>query len=603
MKWTTARSTITIDERHLSSTVAQMVEERVHRRLAAIVVADVVGYSRLMEEDEAATLAILKDRRATILQPIVRAHDGRIVKVMGDGVLLEFPSAVNAISAAVELQRKMKDANRTLPKARHILLRIGINLGDVVIDGGDLYGDGINIAARLQSLAEPGAIYVSAGIRDQVNRKLASEFEDLGPKCLKNMVDPVHVYRVVSEENASVGHEAHTALQLPAKPSIAVLPFTNLSGEAAQDIFTDGLTEDLITELSRNDSLFVIARHSTFAYRGRSVDVRLIAQELGVRYVLEGSARRAAGRVRINVQLIDAIGGDHLWAERFDRNVEDIFGVQDEVTHKIVEALAGRLATLPTRKRPKSLEAYDNCVRGRGLISMFSGSSEASREAEILLRRAISADPEYAEAYRWLAFVYWQSWALSIDTSAHNRSRALELAHKAVALDENDAASRWILGYLLAYEKRWTESEAEFAAAFRLEPNHADASVMWSELAAYAGRAVEAIETTERALRLNPQPAGWYYWVLGLAHYAAGQYEEAVRVLRKEATYRSGSRRILAASLAQLGREEDAMREANLFMATAPNFTISHWAAAQPARDIETVQRFVEGYRMAGLPE
>jgi TolB-like protein/class 3 adenylate cyclase/Tfp pilus assembly protein PilF len=580
-----------------------MAEERVQRRLAAIVVADVVGYSRLMEEDEVSTLAVLKERRATILQPVVRAHGGRIAKVMGDGVLLEFPSAVNAVSGAIELQRKMEDSNAALAEARRIVLRIGINLGDVVIDGGDLYGDGVNIAARLQSLAEPGTIYVSAGIRDQVKRKLAFDFDDLGPKSLKNITEPVHVYRVLYQPAVATGQEGKVALPLPAKPSIAVLPFINLSGEVEQNVFTDGLTEDLITDLSRNASLFVIARHSTFAYKGKSVDIRVIARDLGVRYILEGSARRAAGRVRINVQLIDAVGGDHLWAERFDRSLEDIFGVQDEVTVKIVEALVGRLAALPARNRPKSLEAYDICLRGRSLISAYTSSPEAIREAEMLLNQAVSIDPDYAEAFRWLAFVHWQLWAHSIDPTAENRSRGLELARKAVALDENDAASHWIFGYLLAYEKRWPESDGEFAAAFALEPNQPDALVMWSELAAFAGRAPEAIEIIQRALRLNPHPAGWYYWQLGLAHYADRQYEEAVKILRMEATYRSASRRILAAGLAQLGRRDEAMREADLFIATTPKFTIAHWAAAQPARDAETVERFVEGYRMAGLPE
>ncbi|APG86644.1 adenylate cyclase (plasmid) [Sinorhizobium americanum CCGM7] len=580
-----------------------MAEEHIQRRLAAIVVADVVGYSRLMEDDEIATLAALKERRATILQPVVRAHSGRIVKVMGDGVLLEFPSAVNAVSGAIELQRKMQDANAALPGARRIVLRIGINLGDVVIDGGDVYGDGVNIAARIQSLAEPGAIYVSSSIRDQVKRKLALGFDDLGPKSLKNIAEEVHVYRVLFKPAATKDHTEKPELPLPARPSIAVLPFTNLSGESEYDVFADGLTEDLITDLSRNAGLFVIARHSSFAYKGKSVDVRLIARELGVRYLVEGSARRAAGRVRVNVQLVDAVGGDHLWAERFDRNLEDIFGVQDEVTDKIVEALAGRLADSPSRNRPKSLEAYDLCVRGRSLISAFNSSPEALREAEILLNQAVSIDTEYAEAFRWLAFVYWQLWAQGIEPTGENISRALELARKAVALDENDAANHWFIGYLLAYERRWPESDKEFAAAFTLEPNNADALAIFSEIVAFAGRASEAIEMIQRAFRLNPHPAGWYYWQLGFAHYAARQYEEAVKILRMEAIYRSPSRRILAASLAQLGRRDEAMREAALFMAMTPKFTISHWAAAQPARDPETVQRFVEGYRMAGLPE
>jgi tetratricopeptide (TPR) repeat protein len=271
---------------------------------------------------------------------------------------------------------------------------------------------------------------------------------------------------------------------------------------------------------------------------------------LGVRYLVEGSARRAAGRVRISVQLIDAIGGDHIWAERFDRNLEDIFGVQDEVTTKIVEALVGRLAESPSRNRPKSLEAYDLCVRGRSLVSAFNSSPEALREAQILLNQAVSIDPEYAEAFRWLAFVHWQIWAQSIDPTENNRSRAFELARQAVGLDENDAANHWFIGFLLANEKRWPESDEEFAAAFTLEPNNADALAICSELAAFAGRASEAIEMMQRALRLNPHPAGWYYWQLGVAHYAARQYKEAVKILRMEAIYRSPSRRILAASLA-----------------------------------------------------
>jgi TolB-like protein/Tfp pilus assembly protein PilF len=580
-----------------------MAEERVQRRLAAIVVADVVGYSRLMEEDEVATLSTLKARRSEILQPVVRAHGGRVVKVMGDGVLLEFPSAVDAMAGAIELQRQMEAANGAFPQARRIVLRIGINLGDVVIDGGDLYGDGVNVAARLQGLAEPGAIYVSAGIRDQVKRKLALDFDDLGPKILKNIAEPVHVYRVLPQSVGMETRSEHSALPLPAKASIAVLPFTNMGGEAEQTVFTDGLTEDLITDLSKNANLFVIARHSTFAYKGKSVDVRVIARDLGVRYIIEGSARRIASRVRISVQLIDALGGDHLWAERFDRDVEDIFGVQDEVTAKIVEALVGRLETLPARYRPKSVEAYDTCIRGRSLITAFTSFPDAIREAQMLLSRAVSIDPDYAEALRWLAFVYWQLWAHSIDPSAENRSRAVELARRSVKLDENDAASHWVLGYLLAYEKQWEESDREFDVAFSLEPNQPDALVMTSEIAAFAGRASYAIELIERAFRVNPRPAGWYYWELGLAHYSARQYEEAIKVLRHEATYRSASRRILAASLAQLGRMDEAKREAALFMAATPNFTNSHWAKAQPARDQKTVQHFVDGYRMAGLPD
>ena len=578
-----------------------MADKRLQRRLAAIVVADVVGYSRLMEQDEDETLSVLKERRIRVLQPVVRAHAGRIVKMMGDGVLLEFPSAVEAVSASLELQRGMNSANETLEKRRHIILRIGVNLGDVVIDGTDLYGDGVNVAARLQGLAKPGEIYVSATVRDQVKSKPAFALEDLGLKYLKSMEEPVHVYRVLDDASGKTDHGERQALPLPAKPSIAVLPFSNLSRDAEHDVFTDGLTEDLITDLSRQPDLFVIARHSTFAYKGKQKDVGTIARELGVRNIVEGSARRAGDRVRINVRLIDAVGGEQIWAERFDRKLEDIFGVQDEVITLIVDALVGRLTAVPPRSRPRSMEAYDLCVRGRRLINAFSSFPEAVREARILLSRAVAIDHDYPEATRWLAFVRWQLWVHGIENDGANRPRALELAQKAVALDAGDAAGRWVLGYLLAYEKRWEESDSEFAAAFALEPNNPDALVMKAELLAFAGRSSEAIQLSEKALRLNPQPPGWYYWELGLAYYAAAQFENAVGALRMEATYRSASRRILAASLARLGRMDEAAREAALFMASNPAFRVSRWADDQPARNPAVVQQFAEGYRMAGL--
>jgi TolB-like protein len=375
-----------------------------------------------------------------------------------------------------------------------------------------------------------------------------------------------------------------------------------MSGEPDQDVFADGLTEDLITDLSRNAGLFVIARHSTFAYKGKSI-VRLIARDLGVRYILEGSARRAAGRVRINVQLIDAIGGDHLWADRFDRGLEDIFAVQDEVTSRIVEELVGRLTDLPTRNRPKNILAYDLCVRARNLITSYAGSPEATREALLLLWQASALDPGYAEALRWLAFALWQAWSLGMEPMEPARQLSVQMASRAVAIDPNVGGNHWVLGYLLAYERRWQESEAEFTAAFDLDPNDADALAMHAELAAFAGRPEEAIEILNKALRLNPHPASWYYWELGLAHYAARQYEAAIEALTVDLTYRTGSRRVLAASLAQLGRIDDAKREGALFMADNSHFTISHWAATQPARDDATVQHFVEGYRLAGIAD
>jgi len=506
------------------------------------VVADVVGYLRLIEMDEAGTLAALKERRTDILQPIVRAHDGRIVKVMWDGVLLEFASAINAVTGAIELQRKMAEANESLPATRRVVLRIGINLGDVIVEGSDVYGDGVNIAARLESLAEPGGIYISRAIHDQVNRKLKLGVDDLGLKVLKNIAEPVHVYRVRTHPSAILDHVGQTpgALALPSKPSIAVLPFTNMSGNAEQDVFTDGLTEDLITELSRNPGLFVIARHSTFAYKGKSVDILLVARDFGVRYIVEGSARRADDRVRVNAQLIDSTDGDHLWVERFDRSLDDIFSVQDEVTSKIVEALVGRLNAQPARNRPKSMEAYDLCVRARALNTE---SPQASQEAHLLLKRAIEIDPDYAEAHRWLAMNMWMGWVHWGQPMEPNRRMAVETAEEAVSLDPNDANSHWVLGHILAYERRWDESDREFSLALELDPNNADAWAQLSDKTVLSGRPGEALEQISKALRLNPHPAGWYYVLLGQAQYALRQYEAAVETLRRDEAYRTSARR------------------------------------------------------------
>lgn len=578
-----------------------MAEHRIQRRLAAILAADVVGYSRLMEADETGTLSALKARRSDVLAPLVAEHHGRLVKVMGDGVLVEFGSAVNAVQCAVELQRRTEEANAALPEARRIRLRVGLNLGDVIVEGSDLYGDGVNVAARLEALAVPGGICLSGSIHDQVKRKLDVRVEDLGPRPLKNIAEPVQVYRVVLD--AEPVQRTETALlALPAKPSIAVLPFTNMGGDA-EDVFVDGLTEDLITDLSRNGELFVIARHSTFAYKGKSVDVRVVARDLGVRYVLEGSARRAAGRVRINAQLIDAIGGDHVWAERFDRDLEDIFAVQDEVTQRIVEALIGHLVPQPPRSRPTSMEAYDLCVRARQLIASFAGTVDAIREADELTRQSVAIDPSYAEALRWRAFVLWSRWVFAIDATPEMRAESLKMAERAIALDPNDAGNCWILGYMLAYEHRWTESDRYFEQALRLDANHADTLVMRAEILTFAGRHDASLELIRRALRFSPQPPGWYYWVLGMTLYGARQYDEAVDTLRLEATYRSSSRRVLAASLAQLGRLDEAKKEGALFMAKSPQFRISHWVAVQPARDQAVIEHFVDGYRMAGLPD
>lgn len=405
-------------------------------------------------------------------------------------------------------------------------------------------------------------------------------------------------YRFIGAVEVVGGGQA--VLPLPEKPSIAVLPFDSVGTDAEQGAFADGLTEDLITDLSRDSGLFVIARNSSFAYRGKTMDTGAIAKGLGVRYLLTGSARRAGGRVRINAQLVDAVNGDHLWAERFDRSLDDIFAVQDEVTAKIVEALLGRLHAPLARNRPRNIEAYDLCVRARRLMD---DTPQSAREAHLMLTRAISLDPDYAEAHRWLAMNHWMGWVHSGGPTEAGRGTALELAGRAVVLDPNDAGCRWILAYLLAYEGRFDEADAEFATAIKLDPNEADTFAALSDILVLAGRVEEGLDAIGKAFRLNPHPASWYYLALGQAQYAAGQYEAAVETLRRGEAYGTSARRFLAASLAQLDRLDEARAEAELFLVGNPDFTTRHWAATEPFRDQATLAHFVDGFRRAGLPE
>ncbi|MBD9448136.1 adenylate/guanylate cyclase domain-containing protein [Rhizobium sp. RHZ01] len=565
-----------------------MTDQSLQRRLAAIVVADVVGYSRLMEADEIATLANLKELRSGVIEPAVMRNNGRVFKVMGDGFLIEFRSAVHAVSAALEMQR----AASAVSGDRRLLLRVGVNLGDVVDDGSDVLGDGVNVAARLETLAAPGGICISAKVHDEIVGKIGDRFIDAGERYLENLARPVHVWHWPDA--------LQSILPLPECPSIAVLPFTNVSGDEADAPFVDGLTEDLIIDLSRTAGLFVIARNSVNGYKGRPVDVRLVAQELGVRYILEGSARRARGRVRIKAQLIDALGGQHLWADRFDRTVEDVFELQDEVNAKIVEALVGRLTTPKQRNRPKNIEAYDLCVRARRLTEE---SPQTEREAHMLLQRAVQLEPSYAEALGLLAYNRWLAWTHFGEPEDPNRRMAVAFAQKAVDLDPDDAGGRYVLGTILAYERRWEETEAAFAKALELDPNHADTWAAMSDMSVLDGRIADGLAQIEKALRLNPYPTCWYLCHLGQAQYAARDYEAAAATLRREDTYRTNSRKFLAAALAQLGHSEEARREAELFLIAHPHFTISHWLSSQPLRDASVRDHFVDGFRKAGLPE
>ncbi|MFO0990720.1 MAG: adenylate/guanylate cyclase domain-containing protein [Hyphomicrobiales bacterium] len=577
-----------------------MAEIRAQRRLAAILAADVVGYSRLMEQDEVGTLAALKARRNEVLVPTVAQHYGRIVKVMGDGVLVEFGSAVDAVECAVEMQKRFAEANQNLTENRVIVLRIGINLGDVIIEGSDLYGDGVNIAARLESLAEPGGICVSSSVHDHVRRKLRCEFDDLGPQAVKNIAEPVHVFRIRQKRQ----EPARDPLSLPAKPSIAVLPFVNMGGDVEHEFFTDGLTEDIITDISNVPGFFVIARNSTFAYKGKPTDVRQIARDLGVRYILEGSARRAGQRLRVNVQLIDAAGGGaHIFADRFDREIVEIFTVQDEITRRVVEAITGRLISGPIveRRRPTNLEAYHLCVSAR---SLHLQSKSGSLEGRALLERAIALAPDYCEAHWRLAEILCASWLIYNEPQAPNRCNALTHAKRAVSLDPKDASAHAILGAVLQYEARWDEAEDCFDAAMRLNPNDAETLAKLSDFKCMSGKPYEAIECATKALRLNPHPPGFYYWFLGQAQIAAGKYEGAVSTLKRDETYRTTSRRDLCVALVKLGRISEAREEAKLFMLSNPEWRISTTFEGEAVfKNPDDKQFWVDAYRLAGLAD
>jgi TolB-like protein len=576
-----------------------MVKDLVQRRLAAVMAADVVGYSRLMRQDEAGTLAALKMRRKNVLEPLVARHRGRIFKVMGDAVFVEFGSAVNAVQCAVELQQGMAAANSGLPEDRRIVLRIGVNLGDVMIEGSDLYGDGVNIAARLEAVAEPAGVCISVKVHDEVRNRLNLSFDDLGERQFKNIATAVRAYRVGLETHSDRLRSQPPTL--PDRASIAVLPFANMSSDPEQEFFAHGLAEDLITDLSKVPGLLVIARNSSFAYQGRSVDIRSIAKDLGVRYVIEGSVRRAATRVRINAQLIDASTGNHIWADRFDRDLTDIFVVQDEVVNKIVGALSSALpaAQPPSKRRATNLEAYDLFVRGRSMVTSF----QPVQEARSLLEKAIELDPDFAEAHAWLAMAHHIGWLYFGEPVEEHRILARSSARQAVLLEPDNADAHIILGYLRAHEGELVEGVAECELGLRINPNNAEGWRLLADLRVFEGRAAEAVDCARNGFRLNPFPPGNYYWLLGWAQYAAGRYQEAVDTLRHEAAYGAGLRRILAAALAQLGRMSEAQDEAQKFMFEFPHFSARQWGTTQPFRNDADRQHFIDGYLKAGLPE
>lgn len=593
--------------------------ERTQRRLAAIIAADVAGYSRLMRLDEEATMAAWWSYRREVIDPMVSDHGGRVVKLTGDGFLAEFASATDAVSAAIAMQSEIATRVNDVEEDKRMLFRMGINLGDILWDDEDIYGDGVNIAARIEGLADPGGILISASIYDQVRQRISSDFEDMGEQQLKNIDVPVRVYRVsdgTAKKNAET-KDFETSINLdfmvPEHPSIAVLPFTVMSDDPEQEFFADGITEDIITALSKINSLLVVSRNSTFTYKGKPVDVKQIGREQGVRYVLEGSVRKAGRRVRVTAQLIDATTGMHLWAERYDRDLEDIFAVQDEITREVIIALDVQLSggeqVRLWSSGTTSLEAWE-CVRlSRDLMNRVSPGSR--KEAQRLLDKAIGLDPNYAFAWVMIGWghQHQSDLALEHDTD-ENRQIALEAAiecfHKAIELDPSCADAYATLGLCHLSKKEFDEAVSVSKMAIELAPNNAENLALAAVIMSKSGQPEKAIELTRRAIRLCPVYPGWYLNILGTAYRLVGQIESAIGTfeegIRRSADYlplRTGH----ASILGELGQLDDARTSVAEILKIDPDFSIKKYMTELSYKDPMVMARFEDGLRKAGLPE
>ena len=591
-----------------------MPKDQVDRRLAAIFAGDIAGYSRLMGADEEGTLRQLKAHRKELVDPKITEHRGRIVKTTGDGLLVEFVSVVDAVRCAVDIQRGMAERNAGIPPDERIEFRIGINVGDIIFDGDDIFGDGVNVAARLEALADPGGIMVSGVVHDQVRDKLSFGFEDLGEQAVKNIVRPVGVHRVQFAEQVAPGKSAAGKIERTAsdRPSLAVLPFVNMSGDAEQEYFADGITEDIITALSKLRWFFVIARNSSFIYKGKAVDVKRVARELGVRYVLEGSVRKSGNRVRITAQLIDAATGNHIWAERYDGELTDIFDLQDQVTTRVVGAIAPKLEQVEIerakRKPTKSLDAYDHYLRG--MASLHQWTRESSDEALRLFYRAFELDPGFASAYGMAAwcFVLRKANRWMAD-SAREIAEAARLARRAVDLGADDATALSGAGYALVFVAHDLDyGSAILDQALALNPNHALALINSGWTKAFLGEPDMAIKHVTDAMRLSPlDPMSFRaLGAVALAHFVAGRYDEASlwaeKALRERANFLPAVRD-LAASRALAGRGSEARAAMARLREIAPAMRVSTVKEWQPFRRPDDLARLEDGLRKAGLPE
>jgi TolB-like protein/class 3 adenylate cyclase len=587
---------------------------RVGRRLSAILAADVAGYSRLMGLDEAGTARILREHR-TAIDSLVERHSGRIVKTTGDGLLLEFPSVVDAVDCAVAVQTAMEKRNEGVPKNRRMLLRIGINLGDILIEGDDILGDGVNIAARLEGIAEPGGICISYSAYDQIRGKVAVEFIDLGEQTLKNIVRPVRVY-AMAQHGLRSNMQDRGAMPNPTlapRLSIVVLPFSNIGGDPEQGYFVDGVTESLTTDLSRIASAFVIARNSAFSYKGKLPDVRQVGRELNVRYVLEGSVQRSGNRLRINVQLIDAETGSHLWAERFDKPVADLFDMQDEIVSRLANTLNAQLAAAEAERAERSPHPDAVDLNFQGMACLNKGrTSEHLLQAYHFFERALVLDPKNVEALVGVANVnVLNGSAFMTDDRAARFAAAEATLIKALSIAPQHARALWLLGHVEIFTNRGAQGIAECEQALALDRNLARAHGTIGIAKYYLGRGAETESHVQEALRLSPRDTEAYQWIMfaAFSKLLLGSDEEAALQFRRSVEMNRTHPRThfyLAVPLAHLGRLEEARSAVQAGLVLDPTFTISRFRANVPSDNpafLTKRERILDGMRLAGIPE
>jgi adenylate cyclase len=589
--------------------------ERVERRLAAVLAADVAGYSRLMGLDEEGTLARLKAVRKAVVDPAIASHRGRIVKTTGDGMLVEFASAVDAVRGAVEVQRGMAEQNASVPQDQRIEFRIGIHVGDIIVDENDIFGDGVNIAARLEGIAEPGGVCISDDAQRQIRGKVDTAFEDMGSQNLKNIAEPMRAWRLRMNASGSAAApieppvESTQALALPDNPSIAVLPFENMSGDPEQEYFADGMVEEIITALSRFKWLFVIARNSSFTFKGKAVDIKEVGRRLGVRYVLEGSVRKASGKVRITGQLIDAVTGAHIWADRFERDLTDVFILQDEVTVAVVSAIQPKLfqteIAMAARRRPENLTAYDCYLRA--MQQYYLATREGVAEALRLAHRALELDPRFGlvAALAGLCHMLSVTFGYAVDPQ-FDRKEAVRFLRLSLSVDDSDPDTLAFASVISAFMVGDCDSAIDMAdRAVALNPNSYAAWYCRGWVYKIAGLPEEAIRSFERAIRMSPVDPLLHrsFAGMGYAFIELGRFDEAIAAGKKalrQNTFFSTAYRCLASAFAHLGRDAEARKAAARLLETDPTFTISAWIARGGQ---ENSKLLIEGLRRAGLPE